>query len=390
MLTMRGAKEEELIEKLLALEPPFFDLETRMRPEFLRRVMSAYPKTKFILSSHNSQELISFDLQPFSYKIANEVHSTNEALKLLLFGKKHPNVSMICMGKQGEFARVLGPIMGNRVNYGCLSSKEKAAPGQLSISEMLQTYRFDTLNEQTSIYGLIGDPVDKSVSQLHHNAVFKSRNLNAVYVKMAVKLEELAEFIPLAKQIGIKGLSVTMPLKEAILPFIDEIDESCQKIGAINTLRFDGDRILGINTDGHGALDAIEEKLPVQGKRVVILGAGGAARAIAFEAKQRGAELLILNRTLQRAKELAQAFECEAAELEKLPLSYDILINCTPTPLPIAPENICPNTVAMDIVRTPKETLFLQEASKRGCQIVYGQEMFINQAKRQTAFWFDQ
>jgi 3-dehydroquinate dehydratase / shikimate dehydrogenase len=389
MLTMRGLPQEEQIEKLLALEPPFFDLESDMRPEFLKRVMSAYPKTKFILSSHDRFDLPSFDIdpEPFSYKIANTAQSTNEALKLLQFGKKHPNVSMICMGKQAEFARVLGKVMGNRVNYSCLNDEERAAPGQLTLAEMVDIYRYDTLNEQTAIYGLIGDPVEQSPGHLHHNAVFKNRCLNAVYVKMLVRPEELSEFIPLAKEIGIRGLSVTMPLKERIIPFIDEIDPSCQKIGAINTLRFEEGRIFGTNTDGHGALDAIEGEMAVYGKKVVLLGAGGAARAIAFEAKERGAEVLILNRTLQRAKELAKEFGCEAARLEDLPICYDVLINCSPEPLPIDPEKMCPETVAMDVVYSPKETLFLQEAAKRRCQIVYGQEMFLNQAKRQTAFW---
>ena len=357
-------EREVLIEQLLALEPPFFDLEVDMRPEFLRRVLSKYSKTKFILSYHN------FDgaghgfiekYKPFTYKIATMPQSTNDALRMLLFSKNHPKVSVICMGEHGEFARVLGPIVGNRVNYACANADEKTGPGQLTLSDMLDVYNYPMLNENTAIYGLIGDPVDKSPGHRYHNEVFRKRNLNAVYVKMIVKPEELEEFIPLAKAIGIRGLSVTIPLKEKIIPFIDEIDPSCKPIGAINTLLFKEGRIFGTNTDGHGALDAIEQRGLVRGKKVVLLGAGGAARAIAFEAKQRGAEVVVLNRTVERAVALGYA----AGGLDEVPKQYDVLINCSPDSLPIAPAKIQPGTIAMEVESTrERDTL----SARRGCE----------------------
>jgi 3-dehydroquinate dehydratase/shikimate dehydrogenase len=390
------SEREALIERLLALEPPFFDLEYDMNPRFLHEVIKKHPKTKFIISYHNFQE-IPTDLDgiyrsmqeyaAFSYKIAAMAHSTNDALKMLLFVKKYPKTSAICMGEKGEFARVLGPIAGNLIDYASIDSEERTGPGQLTFSELVDIYRYPSLNENTSIYGLIGDPVEKSPGHLYHNAVFRERHLNAVYVKMNVKPEELSEFIPLATKIGIRGLSVTIPLKEKILPFLDEIEPAAKQIGAVNTLLFKNGQIIGTNTDGLGALDAIEKKTPVRGKKVVLLGAGGAARGIAFEAKVRGADVLILNRTVQRAKELAADLGCEAGGLDEVPNDYDILINCSPDPMPIDPKKIRPNTLAMDIVYFPRETDFLKEASLKKCQIVYGEEMFLNQAARQTAFW---
>lgn len=291
------------------------------------------------------------------------------------------------MGEKGKFARVLGPIAGNLIDYASLDSEEQTGPGQLTVSEWIDVYRYPSLNTHTSIYGLIGDPVEKSPGHLYHNAVFRERHLNAVYVKMNVKPEELSEFIPLATQIGIRGLSVTIPLKEKILPFLDEIEPAAKQIGAVNTLLFKNRQILGTNTDGLGALDAIEKKALVHGKKVVLLGAGGAARGIAFEARARGAEVWVLNRTVQRAKELAADLGCEAGGLDEVPGDYDILINCSPDPMPIDPQKMRPNTLAMDIVYFPRETDFLKEASLKKCQIVYGEEMFLNQAARQTAFW---
>jgi len=159
---------------------------------------------------------------------------------------------------------------------------------------------------------------------------FKKRNVNAVYVKMSVHPEELAEFISLAKLSGIKGVSVTIPLKEKILPFLDQLEISTKEIGATNTLSFKNESIHAINTDGFGTLNAIEKRMTVKGKTVVLLGAGGAARSIAFEAKSRGAKLFILNRTLDRARQLAEELKCQAGTLDEIPTSYDILINCSP------------------------------------------------------------
>ena len=380
-------EREVLIEKLLALRPPFFDLEYDMRPDFIRAMIEKHPTTQFILSYHNF-EAVPPDLERiyrsmqrypvFCYKIAAMVRSTNEALKLLLFAKTDTNVSAICMGKDGSFARVLGPVVGNLLGYACLDTP--TAPGQLPVQELTDIYHYPSLNRETAIYGLIGDPVEKSPGHLHHNAVFRKRGLNAVYVKMRVTPEELSEFIPLAKAIGVRGLSVTIPLKEKILPFLDEVDS---RVGAINTLLFDQGRIRGTNTDGRGALDAVEKKMAVRGKKVVLLGAGGAARGIAFEASARGAEVLVLNRTVQRAIELGY----NAGGLDEVPPQYDILINCSPDPMPIDPQKIRPKTIAMDVVYSPRETEFLKEALARECQIVYGEEMYLNQAALQTKFW---
>lgn len=387
---------EALIERLLALEPPFFDLEYDMRPGFIHKVIKRYPQTKFVLSYHNFEQ-VPTDLEEiyrsmqeyavFSYKVAVMVDSANEGLKMLLFVKKHPRTSAICMGEKGIFARVLGPIVGNLIDYASVNFEERTGPGQLTVSEWIDIYRYPSLNGETSIYGLIGDPVEKSPGHLYHNAVFQKRDLNAVYVKIVIKPEELPEFIPLAISLGIRGLSVTIPLKEKILPFLNEVELATRQIGAVNTLLFKNGKVIGANTDGLGALDAIEKKTPVRGKKVVLLGAGGAARSIAYEAKVRGADVLILNRTVQRAKEVAQDLGCKAGGLDEIPSVYDILINCSPDPMPIDPKKTKSETLAMDVVYFPKETPFLKEASLKGCQIVYGEEMFLNQAARQTAFW---
>lgn len=396
----RGSEEERetLIEQLLDLKPSFFDLEYDMRQEFLEKILQRYIHTQFVISYHNVQG-IPEDLETiylrmkryraFSYKIALKVLSTNEALKMLLFARSHPRTSMICMGERGSFARVLGPIFGNLIDYASMNSDEQTAPGQVTFSEFMDIYNYPSLNSETAIYGLIGNPVTHSPGHIYHNHVFQTRNLNAVYVKMQVEGDELAEFIALAKAIGIQGLSVTIPLKEKILPFVDEIEADVKYMGAVNTLLLKGAHIVGTNTDGSGALDAIEKKSSVDGKKIVILGAGGAARAIACEAHHRGALVWILNRTVEKAIELAALLEGSAGGLKDVPVDYDIIVNCSPDPMPIDIEKILPNTLAMDVVYAPRDTAFLKAAALKECCLVYGEEMFVAQAAGQSKFWVD-
>ncbi len=388
-------REKQLLE-LLKLEPPFMDLEYDMRKEFLEEVLINYPKTSFILSYHNFEttpedleDLFSqMSVYPaYQYKIAAKAVSTIDAFKMLLFGKKRPQVSVICMGAKGEFARVLAPIAGNVINYASLDKAKQTAPGQLSLKDLTEIYHFSSLNQDTAIYGLIGDPIINSQGHLYHNKAFAEKHLNAVYVKMQVEAHELPTFFSLAKELKFQGLSVTMPLKEAVLPFLDEMDETVKSTQASNTLLFKKGKIWGTNTDGIGALDAIEKHQSVHKKNVVLIGAGGAARSIAFEALSRGAEVWILNRTPEKAQELATLFRCHSGGLTDFPPHYDVLINCSPHPMPIDTSYLHPHCLVMDIVYVPKETPFLEAASRLGCSIVYGEEMFYNQAKAQHLLW---
>ncbi len=360
MLTLRNGSPEQ-IRACLELKPPFFDLD--VNEDF---VFEDYPDTKFILSYHNFTETpqdleaiySSMKTRPaFAYKIACFANSTIDALRMLLFSKKYADVSAICMGEKGEWARVLGPVVGNVIDYACI--KEKTAAGQLTVSEMVEIYRYRKLNRETAIYGLIGDPVSQSQGHLFHNARFVT---NAVYVKMIVKGEELGQFFPLVKELGFRGLSVTMPLKTAVIPFIKTESES------VNTICLE--RMEGISTDGQGALDAIGD---VRDKAVLILGAGGAAIAIADIARKRGANVWIHNRT---PKNLGYPIG--------IPPHYDIVINCTPNG---DPSVLKAGILAMDIVYVPRETDFLKKAKLLGCQVVYGDEMFFNQAALQREYW---
>lgn len=399
----KGSEKERraLLEELLTLEPEYVDIESDTEPSFVERIARKFPHTKILLSYHHfaktEEDLFSLWKQmesPFAYayKIASFAQSTTDALRMLLFVRKmqEKRVAGMCMGEKGQITRILGPCFGSFIDFAAPNNEEAFAPGQLSVDELLSVYHYGDLSAKTALCGLIGFPLVQSMANYTHNAVMRHEKLDAVYVKMLLQSEELPLFFSLAKECSFLGLSVTMPLKEKVLPFLDEIDPVAKEIGAVNTVRFCRGKMEGFNTDARGALDAIEEREEVQGKRVVVLGAGGAARAIAYEARRRGAELVILNRTREKASLLAQELGGESGGLEDLAKHrYDVLINATPDPLPVSAEAMQAETVVMDAKSYPLKRAFLLEAEKRGARLVFGYEMFVNQAWEQFHIWFD-
>jgi 3-dehydroquinate dehydratase/shikimate dehydrogenase len=370
------------IEKALQLGPAYCDLETDTDPIFIARMAKKFPRVKFIGSYHNFETMPDLDdlLQSMKnphfaiYKIAVTPHSTPEMLRLMLFAKKAKvPLSVMGMGPFGRPSRILAPIMGSVLNYAGL--QEDLQLHRDSLQTLIEIYRFRQLNTQTLIYALIGDPIEQSPGHLFHNSHFKH---NAVYVKLQLRPSELPSFLELMQQLPFGGLSVTMPLKEAIVPYLSETTP----IGAVNTVV----RNKGVNTDGPGALNAIEKHTNVRGKRLAILGAGGTARAIAHEALKRGAMVSIYNRTIERAYQLAAEFGCTGHGLDELK-DYDILVNTIPTQII---REILSAAIVMDVIYAPKETPLLQAAKRAGCVCIYGEEMFIEQALLQQDFFFCQ
>ena len=305
------------------------------------------------------------------YKIATMANSSLDALRMLIFAKRHPNVIALCMGEMGKITRILAPVVSNPVNFAAI--EKIAAPGQLTAEELIEIYNYKTLSPKTKIYGLIGNPVSHSLGHKFHNQVYAQRGIDAVYVKMRVAQGEIPAFFSLAKELGISGLSVTMPLKEKVFDEIDVLDPDAKEIGAVNTLTFEAGKVYGQNTDASGALDAVEEHLPVNGRSIVILGAGGASKAIAFEAKKRGAVVNILSRRFGNLNTL---------------LPYDILINTTPVEVPIDLSQLHTRKVVMDITVRHACSPLMVRAKALGCRIVYGQTMFEKQALSQIERWF--
>ena len=346
-------------------------------------------ETGDIVSYHNFQETPDLeDLldkmkgkhpQARYYKLATFASSTLDALKMVELQKQ--GVIGVCMGPLGTLTRICAPIFGAPIAYAPLSEEEKNAPGQLLVDELQTIYHFRKLNSETKIFGLIGDPVHRSLGHLFHNDYFRSQGINGVYVKMVVRPHELEEFLAMVKRLPFGGLSVTAPLKEVILSYLDEIDPQARAIGAVNTVVFRSRKLIGYNTDGEAAIDVLGS---VKNRRIVVLGAGGAARAIIYTALERKARVCIVNRTSPRAEALAREWGCDWS-LTVPP--YDILINATSASLPIEPKWILPNSRLIDIALY--ETEFLREAKRKKCRNKNGLPMYFQQALKQQKLWND-
>jgi 3-dehydroquinate dehydratase/shikimate dehydrogenase len=278
------------------------------------------------------------------------------------------------------------------------SNKEGYAKCLMSAQELQEVYRFRKQDRNTEIYALIGDPADKSLGHLFHNAFFEDAGVNAVYLRICVKKDALASFFTAISALPFKGLSVTMPHKETVLPLLTDISMQTRLIGACNTIQCTSNQMIGHNTDGIGALNAIEKRGNVFGKHLLFIGAGGAAKAMIFEALERGAYVTVVNRTPERALKIAKSIDpnhlkkVNAGGWDLMPKvctqGYDVIINCIPESDLIEEQWILPKKIAMDVVYTPKNTPFLIKASKKKCLIIFGGEMFVGQALEQQRLWF--
>jgi 3-dehydroquinate dehydratase/shikimate dehydrogenase len=324
-------------------------------------------------------------------KIAAQCNSLRDALRLLALARGRRDVIAVPMGEVGLPARVLALAHGGALAYASVG--EKTAPGQLTLEEMKNLYRADKLTKKTRVYGVIGDPVAHSLSPLMHNLAFQKRKLDAVYLPFLVR--DLKDFLAAVQPLNIAGFSVTLPHKEAILEHLDDCDPLAARIGAVNTVVLrSGGRLFGCNTDYVGVLRALEKRVPLAGSRVLILGAGGAARAVAFALTQGGAVVGVCSRRAAPAKKLARAVGGEFIERRRLRREFfDAIVNCTPvgmhpdadeSPLEAAELNC---RLVFDTIYRPMKTRLLRLAEQRGIETVSGVEMFVAQGTAQWEIW---
>ncbi|MDN3508695.1 MAG: shikimate dehydrogenase [Candidatus Neptunochlamydia sp.] len=391
------AEREDKLLEFLTLKPEYVDLEydsnffDKIDPEI--QVISSYHN--FEKTPENLEEVLKKmkETPAAIYKLATMAYSSLDAFKMLLLVKKNKDVAGMCMGATGEITRILAPIVDSPLTYTFL--EKETMPGQVSISELVDIYHYPTLNQSTEIYGLIGDPVDKSIGHLCYNLIFRKVEKNGVYVKILLKPFEVPEFFTLTKELPLVGLSVTMPLKEIVAPHLSGMDPQAKKIGAINTLVRRKGGWFGTNTDGKGALDALEKKGKVVRKTLLIIGAGGAAKAISTEASKRGARVIITNRTLGKAKTLADQIQGEFISINEIDqCPYDIIVNTTAVgmspkigEIPISSEFIRENSLGFDVIMHSRKTKFLNTIQNKGGKIVCGYEMYAQQALGQLKAW---
>ncbi len=240
-----------------------------------------------------------------------------------------------------------------------------------------------SINGETQLIGFFGATYKTSKMYAMYNAAFEALGLNYVYVPLVV--QDLEKAVEGVRHLGIKAIGVTMPYKIDVVPYLDELDSDARRIGAVNAIVNHQGTLLGANTDGKGAVKALQEVTAIAGTKVVLLGAGGAARAVAFAVADEGGDVVIVNRTKETAARLAEAVNGKYAILDRLEQEMrdaHIVINATSVGMgPATSESLVNKTflssesTVMDLVSRPKETTLLQEAKERGCKIVYGDRM---------------
>jgi shikimate dehydrogenase len=251
-----------------------------------------------------------------------------------------------------------------------------------------------SLSARTALCGILLHPAGHTRSPALHNAAYAALGIDAVYLAFDVPPAALGAAVAGARALGIRQLAISLPHKETVMAHLDRVDEQARTIGAVNTVTRVGDALVGSNSDWLGIARALERETPLAGKRAVVLGAGGTARAALFALRERGARAVVLNRSVPRARALAEELGAEhAGGLDELAaIAHDVLVNTTPVGLrsdaaPVRAEALRPGSVVLDAVYDPLETRLLRDARARGARPVSGKWMLIEQAREQLRLW---
>lgn len=407
----------EVLRWAMELGADYVDVEYQVAHKFIGSILDKKPeKFKVVVSSHNYQSTPSVEeLGELVAKIqstgADIVKIVTTALDvtdvaLMFHVTVHSEVPVIglVMGERGLISRILGPKFGGYLTFATIDSGSISAPGQPTIQDLLQLYNFKSIGPLTKVFGIIGKPVGHSKSPVLYNVAFKSSGFDGVFVPFLV--DDVANFLQTYSSTDFAGFSCTIPHKEAALRCCHEVNPVAKSIGAVNCIIRDQNdgKLFGYNTDYVGAITAIENALrgnddgssisPLAGKLFVVIGAGGAGKALAYGAKEKGARVVIANRTYDRARELANIVRAQPISLVELesfhPEDGMILANTTSIGMqpkvdetPIPKHALGHYKLVFDAVYTPKITRLLHEAGESGAIVVSGLEMFIGQAYEQ-------
>jgi 3-dehydroquinate dehydratase / shikimate dehydrogenase len=362
-----------------------------------------YDRVGLIISHHNFKATKNIDRQfadmtqyPADfYKLvstATSLHDNVVMMRLLEENSARHEMVGLCMGEQGIISRVLGVRAGSVFTFGSAAKGEETAPGQVLAGELRDVYRIEMVDQATQVYGVAGDPVSHSLSPVMMNAAFRRETVNAVY--LALHAKSLKDLLACVQDIPIRGLSITMPYKQDILDELENSDPLTRQIGACNTVvRAADGKLYGFNTDVAGVIVPLEQRMSLSGARVLIVGAGGVARAAAFGLKNKGAEVFLTNRTAEKGQTLARQAKVKYMKRpEVAKQQFDVIINATPVGMgankqsPLEEKELNTKYV-FDLVYTPAETRLVKMARARNIQVIPGLEMFVQQGARQFEIW---
>ena len=330
-------------------------------------------------------------------KVAFQVNSVSDLARLheaaRLFSATGNHFVVIGMGALGEVTRVLPACFGSAFTYASLEKGREVAPGQLDVATL------KALGDRPVITGLTGMPLSHSRSPAMHDHAFRSLGLPGKYLLFPAREEELGGLVDLMRALQIRGLNVTIPHKSAVMPLLDTIEPLAERAGAVNVVTNRGGKLEGRNTDVTGLEKAmLAAGADPRGKDVLVIGAGGAAKACCVVLERRGARIWVTDRTASRAQELAKRFSGRVAgHGDVASVGFDMLVNCTPLgmkgfpdELPVDPSAFRAGQWAVDLVYNPEATRFLVEAGNRGARTLSGMEMLIYQAMDAFEAWTGQ
>ncbi len=399
--------EEErlmLLRQAIAMGVEYVDLE-----EDIASKVTRYGRTKRIVSLHNFEGTPS-DLESLHaglakldadiVKIAAQANSFSDSVRMIDLMKNAATPTIgISMGEYGSITRILATRYGAPFTFCVYSSDRRVAPGQLSFYDMREVYRADSMDSETRLFGVVGDPISHSYSPMIHNAAFEFNSLNYRYVPFRVAPSELEYFIGWCRKEKIGGLSITIPHKQAVMPLLTQVESAAQGIGACNTVVFINDQLVGYNTDYRAAMDCLNEAMarktdspnPYDGISVLLLGAGGVSRAIGYGLAQRQARITVAGRNHEAAEALSKLLNGKwVAWEDRHDNQSDIVVNGTPIGMfpdvddtPYRTLKMLEGKLVFDTVYNPEQTLFVKGARASKCNIITGLQMFVRQAAYQ-------
>lgn len=415
MYTSPEHRRAELFQAAVAAHADYVDLEydlPQARDFVSHNKSSNNGNTQLILSYHNQVTTPSLgELKrlysamqahhPDLIKIVPSARSILDNFTLFSLLQHMPRAIPLiafCMGHCGKVSRILGRKYGSYFTYGSvlennLGALDHIIPGLMTLDELEHTYNLSRITPNTKVIGVLGESVEHSLSKSLYNALFREKKCDSVFIPFSVRKEDVGSFMALFKEYGWHGASVTMPYKETILNYLDALDSRAKKIGAVNTIVLNQHRLKGHNTDVDGALVALKECTPLTHKKILVIGAGGAAKAIVYGLMQQklANAITLTNRTYERAQRLADAYcprinAVPFVDMRSLVASHDIIINATSVGMhPSETESLIQQhessrgKIVMDIIYKPRITQLLKNAQQFGSIIIPGERMLLHQ-----------
>ena len=400
------AAELEVLEKASLAGAHLVDLELQtaehLKPEQLRHLRRA--GAALIISYHDFEATRDLDkiyerIKPYDpefMKIVSTAKSLSDNVTMMRFlesRRDEAELIGITMGEQGTISRVLGLRAGSVFTFASAQAGLETGPGQIDARTLRETWRIDQIDVSTKVYGVVGNPVKHSLSPLMQNIAFRRETVNAVFLPL--QTTKMSDLLRLANEVPLHGLAVTMPFKGEILKHLEKTDALSEKIGACNTVvRSQDGKLYGFNTDVAAIVHPLQRRLQLRGARVLVLGAGGAARAAVFGLVDKGAEVTIWNRTPEAAKTLARQAKAKTIKREQIAKTqFDVIINATPSgmrgvkPAAVLEPKELNTRLVFEMVYNPIETPLIRMAREKGLPVITGVEMFVHQGARQFEIW---